>query len=131
MSFWTEEQLAAIDKMLNPRSIAVVGATPKGSYGKRLLEAVLKSKDRVRVYPVNPNYDEIMGTKTYASVAALPSCRSGRRSRRPHSAGVLISSGAPTPWRMPSPVPMSCSSRSEKSLIVFRSKSGFALVAVV
>ena len=26
MEFWTDEQLASIDRMLNPRSIAVVGA---------------------------------------------------------------------------------------------------------
>ena len=27
MAFWTEPQMASIDKMLNPRSIAIVGAT--------------------------------------------------------------------------------------------------------
>src|SRR3989442_738541 len=32
----------------------------------------LKAQDRVRVYPVTPNYDEIMGVKSYASVADLP-----------------------------------------------------------
>ena len=72
MELWTDAQMRAIDKMLNPRSIAVVGATPKGSYGGRLMAAVLKSKDRVPVYPVNPNYDEMMGVKCYPSVAALP-----------------------------------------------------------
>ena len=58
--------------MLNPRSIAVVGASPKSGYGGRLLTAVLRSKDRIRVYPVNPNYDEIMGATCYRSVADLP-----------------------------------------------------------
>ncbi len=72
MEMWTEEQMRSIHKMLNPRSIAVVGASPKGGYGGRLLNAVLKAKDRVRVYPVNPNYDEIMGAKSYRSVADLP-----------------------------------------------------------
>ena len=64
--------MRSIYKMLNPRSIAVVGATPKGGYGGRLLTAVLKAKDRVRVYPVNPKYGEIMGVTSYASVADLP-----------------------------------------------------------
>jgi len=64
--------MRAIDKMLNPRSIAVVGATPKGGYGGRLLDAVLKSKDRVRVYPVNPNYGEIKGVPSYRSISDLP-----------------------------------------------------------
>ena len=72
MDLWTEAQLRSIDKMLNPKSIAVVGASPKGGYGGRLVNAVLKSKDRVRVYPVNPNYPEIMGVKCYASVSELP-----------------------------------------------------------
>src|ERR1051325_5418893 len=58
--------------MLNPRSIAVIGATPKGGYGQRLLNAVLRSKDRVPVYPVNPNYDEINGVRAYRSIADLP-----------------------------------------------------------
>ena len=64
-------------------------------------------------------------------VAALPSCRSGRRNRRPQSAGVRISSGSAAACGMPSPVPMSCSSRSEKSGTGLRLKSGFALGPVV
>ncbi len=72
MEFWTEGQMRSIDKMLNPRSIAVVGASPKGGYGGRLFDAVLKCKERVHIYPVNPNYEEIAGTKCYPSVSALP-----------------------------------------------------------
>lgn len=72
MDSWTDDQMRSIGKMLNPRSIAVVGATPKGGYGARLLNAVLKAKDRVRVYPVNPNYEEMSGLRSYRSVADLP-----------------------------------------------------------
>jgi acyl-CoA synthetase (NDP forming) len=72
MEFWTEPQLASIHKMLNPRSIAIVGATPRMQYGGRFLAAALKAKDRVRVYAVNPRYDEIMGEKSYPSVTDLP-----------------------------------------------------------
>ena len=61
MEFWTEPQMASIHKMLNPRSIAIVGATPRMQYGGRFLAAALKAKDRIRVYAVNPRYDEIMG----------------------------------------------------------------------
>jgi acetate---CoA ligase (ADP-forming) len=71
-AFWTEPQMASIHKMLNPRSIAIVGATPRMQYGGRMLAAALKAKDRVRVYAVNPRYDEIMGVKSYASVTDLP-----------------------------------------------------------
>src|ERR1043166_6941898 len=72
MEFWTEPQMASIHKMLNPRSIAIVGATPRMQYGGRFLAAALKAKERVRVYAVNPRYDEIMGEKSYPSVTDLP-----------------------------------------------------------
>ena len=72
MEFWTEPQMASIHKMLNPRSIAIVGATPRMQYGGRFLAAALKAKHRVRVYAVNPRYDEIMGEKSYRSVTDLP-----------------------------------------------------------
>ena len=72
MATWSDQQLASIDRMLNPKSIAVVGATPRMQYGGRFLNAALKAKDRVAVYPVNPRYDEIMGVKSYPSITALP-----------------------------------------------------------
>ena len=72
MEYWNEDRLRSIDRMLKPRSIAVVGASTKGGYGARLFNAVLKAKDRVKIYPVNPNYDEIGGVKAYRSVAELP-----------------------------------------------------------
>ena len=72
MVTWTDAQLASIDKMLNPRSVAVVGATPRMQYGGRFLNAMLKAKDRVNIYPVNPRYDEIMGAPSYPSVSDLP-----------------------------------------------------------
>lgn len=72
MAIWTDQQLASIDRMLNPKSIAVVGATPRMQYGGRFLNAALKARDRVNVYPVNPRYPEIMGVKSYPSVTDLP-----------------------------------------------------------
>ncbi len=72
MPAWTPAQMASIHKMLNPRSIAVVGATPRMQYGGRFLAAALKAKDRVRVYPVNPRYPEILGAKCYPTVTELP-----------------------------------------------------------
>ncbi len=72
MPTWTPAQMASIHKMLNPRSIAVVGATPRMQYGGRFLAAALKAKDRVKVYPVNPRYPEIMGAKCYPTVSDLP-----------------------------------------------------------
>ena len=62
----------SIRRMLEPASIAVVGATPRPQYGGRFLRSVLESHDRVRVYPVNPRYQEILGVPCYPSLAELP-----------------------------------------------------------
>jgi len=70
--------------MLKPRSIAVVGATPRMQYGGRMLAAALKAGDRISVYPVNPRYDEVMGVKCYPSVSDLPEA--------PDVVGVVVSS---------------------------------------
>ncbi len=73
MEFWSDAQLASIDRMLNPRSIAVVGATPRMQYGGRFVAAAMGSMEQgVNVYPVNPRYDEVQGLQCYPSVSALP-----------------------------------------------------------
>ena len=75
--------------------------------------------------PVAPRWRE--RRSRLRSSRAVPSCSSGRRSRRPHSAGVLNSCGVAASCRMPSPVPTSCSSRSENSGTTLRLNTGFAL----
>jgi acetyltransferase len=79
---WSETALAAIHKMLHPQSIAVVGATNRQQYGGRFLSAALKAGDRVRVYPVNPKYDELGGAPCFPSIDALP--------EPPDLAGVVV-----------------------------------------
>mgnify|MGYP001626352030 FL=1 len=61
-----------LDSFFNPRSVAIVGATPKeGKVGRVILENFIK-KYKGRIYPVNPGYNEIMGLKCYRSVSELP-----------------------------------------------------------
>jgi acyl-CoA synthetase (NDP forming) len=72
MSYWTDAQMASIDKMLNPKSLAIVGASENTSYGGRFLVKALSSESPIKIYPVNPRYDEIKGVKTYPSVLDLP-----------------------------------------------------------
>jgi acyl-CoA synthetase (NDP forming) len=110
MEMWTEDQMRSIHKMLNPRSIAVVGASPKGGYGGRLLNAVLKCKDRVRIYPVNPNYDEIAETKCYRSIADLPEA--------PDLVGIVV------PYDKVLPVMKECAAKKAGSAIII--SAGFA-----
>ncbi|MEM4013260.1 CoA-binding protein, partial [Desulfurococcus sp.] len=61
-----------LESFFNPRSVAIVGATPKeGKVGRVILENFIK-KYKGRIYPVNPGYNEIMGLKCYRSVSELP-----------------------------------------------------------
>jgi acyl-CoA synthetase (NDP forming) len=50
--------------------------------------AMLNSRDRVRVYPVNPNYDKLGGLRGYASVEDLREGRDLAGIVVPHSGGV-------------------------------------------
>jgi acetate---CoA ligase (ADP-forming) len=63
----------AVRAMLEARSVALVGASPRpGSFGRRMLDEVAKSGARPRLYPVNPRYADIDGTPCYPSLAELP-----------------------------------------------------------
>jgi len=61
-----------LDKLFNPQSVAVVGATPKeGKVGHIVLKNII-SKFLGKVYAVNPSYTEILGVKCYPSVLDIP-----------------------------------------------------------
>src|SRR6185436_6627800 len=110
VDLWNDAQLRAMDKMLKPQSIAVVGASPKGGYGGRLWDAVLKAKDRVRLYPVNPGYEEISGLRAYKSVSELPEA--------PDLVGIVV------PYRNVIPVLRECHEKKAGSAVII--SAGFA-----
>ncbi len=63
--------LAELKRLISPRSIAVVGASPRaGSFGLRTLANL--AHFRGAVYPVNARYEQIAGLTCHASLAALP-----------------------------------------------------------
>ena len=63
----------ALDRLLSPRSIAFVGASPKpNTPGHTMLRVAAVDGFAGRVYAVNPKYSEIEGAPCYASLAALP-----------------------------------------------------------
>ncbi|MCC6011054.1 MAG: CoA-binding protein [Desulfurococcaceae archaeon] len=62
----------SLEKLFNPASVAIVGATPKeGKVGRAILENFI-NRFRGRIYPVNPSYSEILGLKCYKSITELP-----------------------------------------------------------
>ena len=62
-----------LSKLLRPRSVAVVGASPRaGSTGLRLLQHLRIGGFEGPIYPVNPRAERIQGLQAYASLDALP-----------------------------------------------------------
>ncbi len=63
----------ALDPILSPRSIAVIGATErKRSVGRTVLSNLVAGGFPGKIYPVNPIQETILGLHAFANVAALP-----------------------------------------------------------
>lgn len=58
--------------LLRARSVAIVGASPKGRWPTLIFQNLKKSGYRGKVYLVNPNYPELWGEGCYPNLAALP-----------------------------------------------------------
>ena len=59
--------------LLNPRSVAVIGASEdQTKFGGRLYKTLLQHQYAGAVYPINPGRDTLFGLKTYPSIAATP-----------------------------------------------------------
>ncbi|MBW1687349.1 MAG: CoA-binding protein [Deltaproteobacteria bacterium] len=58
--------------LFEPRSVAVVGVPRSPRPGQLFLRALLDPGYRGRIYPVNPNAQEILGLPCHPSVASLP-----------------------------------------------------------
>ena len=64
---------AAVNKLLRPRSVAVVGASSQpGKIGYTVLENLIKGGYPGKIYPINPTATEILNLKVYPAVSALP-----------------------------------------------------------
>lgn len=62
-----------MEKIFNPETIAVVGATNrKGHVGYSILENLLSSGYEGTVYPVNPKRKSVQSVKTYPSILKVP-----------------------------------------------------------
>ena len=102
--------LDSIDRMLNPSSIAVVGATERLQYGGRFFRSVMHAKDRLRVYPVNPSHRELLGIKCYPRVSDLP--------ESPDLVGIIV------PYQHTMSILEDCAQAKAKSAIII--SAGFS-----
>jgi acetyltransferase len=62
-----------LDKILNPKRVAVIGASNKaGGVGHTVLRNLITGGFSGVVYPVNPTSESVQGIQAYPNVAALP-----------------------------------------------------------
>ena len=68
-----EEIVAAMDRIMNPRAVAVVGASDgEGKIGNSVMKNIINGGYAGELYPINPKADEILGRKAYKSVLDVP-----------------------------------------------------------
>jgi acetate---CoA ligase (ADP-forming) len=67
-----ETALHPLYPLFYPRSVAVVGASPRGGYGLRAIMALKSTGFVGPIYPVNPNYDTIADLRAYPEIGAIP-----------------------------------------------------------
>jgi acyl-CoA synthetase (NDP forming) len=69
----TDGGRTALRRMLEARSVAVVGASVKeGSLGRQMLRELERGGFDGAIYPVNPGYDEVLGHRCFPSIGAVP-----------------------------------------------------------
>jgi len=62
-----------LDRIFNPKSIAIVGASEEeGTVGYALMRNLIELKFQGDIYPVNIRKTEILGYKAYPSVEQIP-----------------------------------------------------------
>ena len=61
-----------VEHLLQARSVAMVGASPKGRWPTLIFQNLKNSGFQGKVYLVNPNYQEIWDERCYPNLAALP-----------------------------------------------------------
>ncbi|MBM3573194.1 MAG: hypothetical protein FJX52_12700, partial [Alphaproteobacteria bacterium] len=67
------DSLERVTRLLRPRSVAVVGASPReGSFGNLLLRSIASWGYQGAIYPVNPRYAEIEGRPCLGALKDLP-----------------------------------------------------------
>jgi acetyltransferase len=58
--------------LMRPRSIAVVGASPRMTRATRVIGNLQRFGYAGRIFPINPKYDEVLGLRCYPDLGATP-----------------------------------------------------------
>ena len=65
--------MAGLSSLLDPKSIAVVGASPTRNRSKSLLQNLRKADFKGQVFGVNPRYTDVLGYRCFPTIESLPS----------------------------------------------------------
>jgi len=62
-----------LESLFLPHSIALIGATEReGTVGRSVLSNLHETKYPLKLYPVTPSHDEVLGLKAYKRIADIP-----------------------------------------------------------
>ncbi|MBA0128323.1 acetate--CoA ligase family protein [Haloechinothrix sp. YIM 98757] len=68
-----EEISRVMDRLMNPRSVAVIGATEQeGKIGNSVMQNLINGGYAGEIYPVHPKAGEVLGRTAYSSVSEVP-----------------------------------------------------------
>jgi acetyl coenzyme A synthetase (ADP forming)-like protein len=72
-TYTPEEILTVMNRLMKPRSVAVIGASnEKGKIGNSVMRNLIDGGYAGEIHPVNPKADEICGRKAYRSIVDVP-----------------------------------------------------------
>jgi acetyl coenzyme A synthetase (ADP forming)-like protein len=68
-----KEILASMKRIMNPDSVAVIGASAEdGKIGNSVMKNLVNGGYKGKIYPINPRADEVLGYKCFKSVKDIP-----------------------------------------------------------
>jgi acyl-CoA synthetase (NDP forming) len=71
--FTTDEILAAMNRIMRPAAVAVIGASAEpGKIGNSVLKNLVDGGYAGEIFPINPKADEILGHKAFRSIGDVP-----------------------------------------------------------
>src|SRR4029453_1100549 len=69
----TEEIVKAMNRIMQPKAVAVIGASAEdGKIGNSVMKNLINGGYKGEIYPIHPKADEILGYKAYKSVKDVP-----------------------------------------------------------
>ena len=63
--------IPVIENLINPKSIAIIGASETTMYGKGILESLRKNDYRGKLFPINPKRDQILSAKCFKDLKGI------------------------------------------------------------